>query len=56
MTVLEKATSLFNRWVSFCLQIGPEEQGILLIEMIAEAIDQAEQEGYQRAVTGTVDR
>ena len=48
MTALEKATKLVNRWTSICLWLEPEERGIRLIGMIADLIDQAEQEAYKR--------
>lgn len=48
MTALERAAQLFNRWASECLFLEPKQQSARLIHMIAEAIDEAEQEGYER--------
>ena len=48
MTALEMATALVNRWISECLWLDPNKRGVLLIRMIAEAIDQIEQEAYRR--------
>lgn len=50
MTSLEKATKLVNRWTSEALFLYADEQGVLLIERIAEAIDKAEQDAYERGL------
>ena len=50
MTSLEKATKLVNKWVSSCIWLDPEKQSIDLVILIADLIDQVEQEAYERGV------
>lgn len=48
MTAFEKAIKLFNKWTSQCLFLTSEERVPWLVQRIAEAIDKAEQDGYER--------
>ena len=51
MTALETATQLVNKWISECTvlpQLPPNKRGIMLIQMIAVALDRVEMEAYER--------
>lgn len=51
MTALEMATQLVNKWISECAslpQLPPNKRGIMLIQMIAVALDRVEMEAYER--------
>lgn len=49
-TTLERATRLVNGWTSQCLSLAPNQQGILLIQMIADALDEAKRDIHSEGV------